>query len=87
MDALAPTTTTVPTLQVRPPAPRGAAPPEDRPTPPPSTPAPSLEAPPLPLLVQRDQLRPPVGPLMSGEQMSALLQVLLGGAGAVTRHD
>jgi len=33
----------------------------------------------LPLTVQRDQLRPPAPPVMTGEQMSALLRAVLTG--------
>ena len=43
----------------------------------PATPA--VDAPALPLSVQRDQLRPPAPPLMTGAEMSALLRAVVSG--------
>ena len=82
MDAIAPSTSSVPALPALPLPSREPTPerPTPRTAPPPTTPAPSLEAPPLPLSVQREQLKPPPPPIMSGEQMSALLNAVLHGA-------
>lgn len=83
MDALSSSTTTSPTLSPAPttPVPLAPAPPTPRPPTTVSTgPAPALDTAPLPLSVQRDLLRPPSPPLMTGEEMSALLRAVVGGA-------
>ncbi len=86
MDALASTPTVFPALPAQPLPPREptAERPAPRTAPPPTSPAPNLEAPPLPLTVQREQLKPPPAPLMSGEQMTALLNAMIQG---VARPD
>lgn len=65
------------------PAPRPGGPATPAPAVAPATslnaPPPALETSPLPLSVQREQLRPPAVPLMTGEEMTALLRALLGG--------
>ena len=63
---------------------RDAGPPPSRRRRADDAPAPALDAPPLPLSVQREQLRPPSAPLMTGEQMSALLRAV--GDGHRSRH-
>lgn len=57
------------------PAPAAAAPPPGTGTAPT---APTL----LPLTAQREQLRPPAPPVMTGEQMTALLRAVISGASA-----
>lgn len=82
MDALSSSMTASPALST-PPSPPVPLPPA-APTPRSGTaasaaPAPALDTAPLPLNVQRDLLRPPSPPLMTGEQMSALLRAVVGG--------
>ena len=85
MDALASSTTVSTALPALPTPVREPSPerPTPRTAPPPTTPPPALDAPPLPLAVQREQLKPPPAPLMSGEQMTALLNAVIHGAAGV----
>lgn len=65
------------------PAPRSAAPATPTPAIAPATsyeaPPPPLASPPPPLSVQREHLLPPSTPLMTGEQMTALLRAVVTG--------
>ncbi len=67
-----------------PPAPVRAVPPVAPPAPAPAPPAatgePTVETPPLPPAVQREHLRPPAAPLMTRDQMVALLSAAVTGA-------